>query len=164
MDSFGILYQRYFSTVVAIGYAMLGRREVAEDLAQEVFAIACLDLDKLNQPQRFPAWLAGICRNQARHLLRTQGRSDSQPLTFDIEAGENQSTHDLDLLRAALTELSPTERELITMRYYDQLSYRHMGLVLNCSVRAVNSRLIRTKDKIARYFKRYRAMGDNHEI
>ena len=163
VQSFGVLYERYFRAVAAIGYAVLGHREAAEDLAQEVFVIACRDLDRLKRPDRFGAWVAGICRNQARRVLRAAGRTAIQPLSFDVEARAGRSEHELDVLRAALAGLKPAERELIALRYHDNLPYERIGAVLNCSTRAVNGRLIRARDKIARYLKRHGLMGDEDE-
>ena len=55
--------------------------------------------------------------------------------------------------RIVLDVLKPHERELIVLRYYDNLPYDDIGVVLNISTRAVNSRLIRIKKKLARLIK-----------
>src|SRR4030043_999394 len=70
LESFGALYERYHSPMVALAYSMLADRHLAEDAAQEVFAIACRDIESLKSKERFAAWLAGICRNVSRQMLR----------------------------------------------------------------------------------------------
>ncbi len=70
LESFGALYERYHSPMVALAYSMLADRDLAEDAAQEVFAIACRDIGSLKSKERFAAWLAGICRNISRQMLR----------------------------------------------------------------------------------------------
>ena len=72
LEGFGALYQRYHSSMVALAYSMLADRDLAEDAAQEVFAIACRDLGSLKNQERFAAWLAGICRNVSRQMLRAK--------------------------------------------------------------------------------------------
>ena len=162
VDSLGLLYERYYVAMVAIGYAMLGYREPAEDLAQEVFVIACRDLDKLKRPARVGAWLAGICRNQARLTLRNRGRPTPLPMAFAVESHAGRDLHDLEALQTALARLKPSEREPIALRYYDNLSYERIASVLNCSTRAVNSRLMRAKQKMAKHFKHNGLKGDDH--
>jgi RNA polymerase sigma factor (sigma-70 family) len=163
VESFGVLYEQYHGTMVAIAYALLGQRDLAEDVAQEVFVIACQDLAKLKRADRFGPWLAGICRNLARRLIRSQGRMTCVSMAFDVQARESDDSHQLDMLRDALDTLKPGERELIVLRYHDNLPYERIGSVLNISTRAVNSRLIRTKQKLAKHFKQKRLNGENHD-
>ena len=70
LESFGALYERYHSPMVALAYSMLANRDLAEDAAQEVFAVACRDIESLKSKERFAAWLAGICRNISRQMLK----------------------------------------------------------------------------------------------
>ncbi len=163
VESLGVLYEQYHGTMVAIAYALLGQRDLAEDVAQEVFVVACQDLAKLKRADRFGPWLAGICRNLARRLLRSQGRMTGVSLAFDVQARDSYESHQLDILRDAVDALKPGERELIVLRYHDNLPYERIGSVLNISTRAVNSRLIRTKQKLAKYFKHNRLNGENHD-
>ena len=47
LESFGILYERYHSSMAALAYSVLADRELANDAAQEVFVIACRELPAL---------------------------------------------------------------------------------------------------------------------
>jgi RNA polymerase sigma-70 factor, ECF subfamily len=75
LDSFGALYQRYHNPIVALAYARLGDKHLAEDAAQEVFAVACRDLRSLRDRDKFGAWLGGICRNVTKQMLRVKSRT-----------------------------------------------------------------------------------------
>lgn len=163
VESFGELYEQYHGPMVAIAYAILGQREQAEDVAQEVFVVACQDLPKLKRSDRFGPWLAGICRNLARRAIRLKGRMTCVSMEFDVPARETHDSHQMDRLRDALNMLRPVERELIVLRYYDNLPYDRIGSVLNISTRAVNSRLIRTKEKLAEYVKQTDVKGYDHD-
>ncbi len=127
VESFGILTEQYHSPVKAIAYALLGQHDLAEDVAQEVFVVACQDLAKLKRADRFGPWLAGICRNLARRTHRSQARVTCVPRAFDVQARESHEAHQLDTLRDALSQLRPGERELILLRYHDNLSLRKRG-------------------------------------
>ena len=162
LESFGALYERYHSSMVALAYSMLADRDLAEDAAQEVFAIACRDIGSLKSKERFAAWLAGICRNTARQMLRSKSKDAAVGVrgragNTDIEQNRR------DALRRAVWQLRSAERELIVLRYYDNLPYEQIAQVLDISIQAVNGRLIRAKRKIAKYLKRNGLTRNDYE-
>ena len=162
LESFGALYERYHSSMVALAYSMLADRDLAEDAAQEVFAIACRDLRSLKSKERFAAWLAGICRNTARQMLRSKGKFVAR----NVRAAAGNigiEEHRKDALRRAVWQLRSAERELIVLRYYDNLPYEKIAQVLDISIQAVNGRLIRAKRKIAEHLKRNGLTGGDYE-
>jgi RNA polymerase sigma-70 factor (ECF subfamily) len=163
LESFGALYERYHSSMVALAYSMLADRDLAEDAAQEVFAIACRDLRSLKSKERFAAWLAGICRNVSRQMLRA---NKTKPVAMgDNPAAQKRDDTDdrREAIRRAVWSLRNPERELIVMRYFDGFSQGQISEVLDISSQAVNGRLVRAKRKIAKYLKRNGYMGDNYE-
>ena len=163
LESFGALYERYHSSMVALAYSMLADRDLAEDAAQEVFAIACRDIGSLKSKERFAAWLAGICRNVSRQMLRA---NKDKPVTLgnDFAAQKRGDTEDRrEAIRRAVWSLREPERELIVMRYFDGFSQGQISEVLDISPQAVNGRLIRAKRKIAKYLKRNGLTGDDYE-
>ena len=163
LESFGALYERYHSSMVALAYSMLADRDLAEDTAQEVFAIACRDLRSLKSKERFAAWLAGICRNIARQMLRAN-KGTPVALSKDCAAQSRDDTEDRrEAIRRAVWSLREAERELIVMRYFDGFSQGQISEVLDISPQAVNGRLVRAKRKIAKYLKRNGYMGDDYE-
>jgi RNA polymerase sigma-70 factor (ECF subfamily) len=158
LDGFGTLYERYYSSIVALAYSILADVDLAEDVAQEVFAIACREIGSLKNKNKFGAWLAGICRNTARQMLRSKIRNITQDVQDPTK--DTNAEHRREEIRSAVRHLQPAERELIVLRYYDNLPYERIALVLDISVQAVNGRLIRTKRKIAKYLKRNSFGGD----
>ena len=161
LESFGALYERYHSPMVALAYSVLGDRDLADDAAQETFAIACQKLGTLRQKDKFAAWLASICRNVARSILRSKGKSAA--VNFQ-EPAANQDSEDYrrDAIRQAVWKLRPADRELIVMRYYDGFSQAQISNVLDISPQAVNGRLFRAKRKIEKYLKRSGFTGEDY--
>lgn len=159
LESFGALYQRYYSSMVALAYSVLGNRDFAEDAAQEVFAVACRDLICLKHRDRFGAWLAGICRNITRQMIREKARAAVSNLSVPVQNQDN-SEHHLDVVCRAVWQLRPAEKELIVLRYYDGFSQAQICKVLDISPQAVNGRLIRAKRKIAKYLNRNGFTGE----
>ncbi len=163
LESFAALYELYYSSMVALAYAVLADIHLAEDAAQEAFAIACRDLPNLKSKDKFAAWLAGICRNVARQMQRSKGRlialGDSPPAE-----NKNEEDNRRDVIRQAVWKLRAVDREPVVLRYYDNMSYEQIASVLDISVQAVNGRLIRAKRKIAKYLKNNGFTGGDYEV
>ncbi|MHC4758427.1 MAG: RNA polymerase sigma factor, partial [Planctomycetota bacterium] len=126
LDSFGVLYERYYTGVVALAYSVVSDRHLAEDTAQESFAIACRDLHKLKSKDKFGPWIAGICRNVARQMLRRSIRNNFLKEIPNIEDSKREDGRS-SVIRQAVWNLKPTYRELIVLRYYDNMSYEQIG-------------------------------------
>ncbi|HUS72794.1 MAG TPA: sigma-70 family RNA polymerase sigma factor [Sedimentisphaerales bacterium] len=161
LESFGALYERYHSPMVALAYSVLGDRDLAEDAAQETFAIACQKLGTLRHSDKFAAWLASICRNVARSILRSKGQSAAVDFQECVE-NQNDEENRRDAIREAVWKLRPADRELIVMRYYDGFSQAQISSVLDISPQAVNGRLFRAKRKIAKYLRRSGFTGEDY--
>ncbi|MBL7186937.1 MAG: RNA polymerase sigma factor [Phycisphaerae bacterium] len=159
LESFGALYECYHSPMVALAYSMLADRDLAEDAAQETFAIACRDIGSLKSKERFAAWLAGICRNISRQMLRTGKSRGVAPDNEPAVVRRNDTEDRREVIRRAVWSLREPERELIVMRYFDGFSQGQISEVLGLSSQAVNGRLVRAKRKIAAYLKRKRFDG-----
>ncbi len=147
--------------MVALAYSMLADRDLAEDVAQDVFVIACRGLARLKQADKFAAWLAGICRNTAKQALRAADER-TPLLSGHVREGCGDDEH-RQAIRRAVWNLRPGEREVVVMRYFDGLSQQRIAEVLNLTPQAVNGRLVRAKRKVARYLKRNGFQGDDHE-
>ena len=163
LESFGALYERYHSPMVALAYSMLADRDLAEDVAQEVFTVACRDIGNLKNKERFAAWLAGICRNVSRQMLKAQ-KIKPAALRDDYAARSVEDTRDRrEAIRRAVWSLKESERELVVLRFFDGFSQARISEVLGLSPQAVNGRLVRAKRKIAKYLKRNGMTGDDYE-
>lgn len=160
LQSFAILYERYYGAMVAVAYSVLADHGLAEDAAQETFAIACRDLPKLRRGDRFAAWLAGICRNVTRQMQRLEKRAAE---TNEALPAEGRGDDYRDAVRQAVWKLRRTEREPIVLRYYDNMSYEQIGSVLGISPQAVHGRLVRAKRKIAKELRRDGLSGGDYE-
>jgi RNA polymerase sigma-70 factor, ECF subfamily len=152
IDSFGVLYRRFYRSMVALAYSATGDICVAEDAAQETFVIACRDLSKLKNKDKFAGWLAGICRNVARQMNRQEVYKDVHRMPcLQTQPEQNLFT---DEVRRIVWQLHGRDKEPIVLRYYDNLSYEQIAGVLGISVQAVHGRLIRAKRKVAKQLKR----------
>ena len=153
IDSFGELCQRYYAAMVAIGYSVLADHQLAEDAAQESFARALINLRNLKNRTRFAPWLAAICRNVAKDMVAAKAKQISTE-DFSRVAQDNKHDENTPVIRRAIEQLPVSARELIVLRYYDNLSYEGISSVLGISKATINGRLTRAKRKIAKYLRR----------
>ena len=152
-EGFTELCRRYYPAMVAIAHSVLGDRHLAEDAAQQAFAKAAVKLPQLKKESRFAGWLAVICRNVARDMLR---RAENYRTAEDLSTIAANSNDDdtIEPVREAISKLSASARELVFLRYYDGMSYEQISAVLGISEQAINGRLRRAKKKMADYLRR----------
>ncbi|HEU5440541.1 MAG TPA: sigma-70 family RNA polymerase sigma factor [Ktedonobacterales bacterium] len=145
--------------------------EAAEEVVQETLLDAWRALESLREPERFEAWLAGICRRRSlmhlRHDAATRrgGRATHLPLD-DVTEEERASglrgpsVDDLDpaaelerqdlhaLLDRALAHLNASAREALALCYLDELPQAEAALRLGLTVAALESRLHRARRQL----------------
>lgn len=152
-DSFTELCRRHYPAMVAIAHSALGDRHLAEDAAQQAFAKAAEKLPQLKKKSQFAGWLAAICRNAARDIVRNTKLLRSANDVSMIAAEPREESVN-ETVKEALSKLSASAREVIFLRYYDGMSYEQISAVLGISEQAINGRLRRAKRKLADYLRR----------
>lgn len=137
------LVDLYAPRLFGLLYRMIGSRPDAEDLLQETFVKVLRGLGSYREDGRFEPWLFSIAANLARDWLRRQGRSPVTALagrdedleasfTFDGPSPEQTlaQAEQLDLLQQAVNELSPAEREIVSLRFFAQMSFKEIAEAL----------------------------------
>jgi len=152
-DSFTELCRRYYAAMVAIAHSIIGDRHLAEDAAQQAFAKAAVKLPQLTKESRFGGWVATICRNAARDMLRSV-KTVRRVENVEGRAAESDENVASDAVKEALCSLSASAREIIYLRFYDGMSYEQISAVLGISEQAINGRLRRAKRKLAEHLRR----------
>jgi len=153
-DSFDELCRRYYCSLAAVAYSILMDHHLAEDAAQEALAEACRQLPKLKKLERFGPWIVAICRNVARDMLR---ELQKQRKTINARHERESDCRDDDqkaILAEALQQLPQHLREVIFLRFYNEMSYRQMSKVLGATEQVIDGRIRRAKKKLAIYLKK----------
>lgn len=152
IDSFGRLCDKYYNPLVAIAYSVLADHHLAEDAAQETFARALKNLKKLKSKEKFGPWLVRICRNVAKDMTKVKPKNLNTDNLLPL-ADNSSDEQENSAVKQAIGSLPLSERELIVLRYYNNMSHEQMSSVLGLSKAAINNRLVRTRRKIAEYLK-----------
>ncbi|KPK38601.1 MAG: hypothetical protein AMJ65_12645 [Phycisphaerae bacterium SG8_4] len=155
-DSFGRLCERYYPALVAIAYSRLGDRDLAQDAAQETFFVAFRNISKLNSHEHFSRWVARICRNIASDMAKARSREKALSIEDCRSLSKKDSSEhdDVEIVRSIISELPVKTKEVILLRYYNQMSYEQISDVMGISQEAVNGRLRRAKRIVARQLRR----------
>ncbi len=151
-ESFGQLCRRYYPSLVAVADSILLDHHLAEDAAQEALAHACRQLPKLKKPEQFGPWVAAICRNVARDMLRDRLRQRVPAEDCDPQAPDCPEDGPNEVLTEALRQLPQRLREVVFLRFYNGFSYEKMAQVLGATPQSIDGRLRRAKKRIATYF------------
>lgn len=154
-ESFGVLYVRHYAAMVWLAYSILLDRDLAEDAAQQTFVKACEKLADLKRLDRFDAWLAAICRNEAHQLLRARKRRVAwAPSEVECAEGPDLDHVHHGSVKAAVDELAPMYREIVILHYYSRMDYRRIASALGITGHTVRGRLFRARKQIERILKR----------
>jgi len=161
-DAFEILVSRHQTSVLNLIYRFIGDRTQAKDLAQEVFLRVWQAARGYEPRAKFTTWIcritANLCLNELKSARRKKwfqflrSGEDREKTTEDVLLDSSPSPEELLLSREqsrkisdALQSLPENQRVAIILKRYDDLSYQEIAKILNCSVSAVESLLVRAK-------------------
>lgn len=149
-ESFRYLVERYQNQAVSHATAILGNREDAKDAVQEAFVDAFRALNRFDASRRFYPWFYVLLRNRCFKMLAAYGRQNTVSTEeTEILAPANESSIEATLtLEAALLALTPEDRELITLKYLDGLSYQELAELLQIPRGTVMSRLFYARKQL----------------
>jgi len=139
---------------------LTGNRELAEDLFQEVWMRVLVRGGQFNGQARFETWLFTIARNLVIDHRRKRTMSsldelvegagdDDRPMAFEIADGEPTpferfaGLEDRERIAAALLELDTLHREVLVLRFHEELSLEEIAKVTRAPLSTVKSRLYR---------------------
>lgn len=143
--AFRYLVERYQNQAVGHAAAILGNASDAQDAVQEAFIDAYRALSRFDPQRRFYPWFYTLLRNRCLKAFRDR-RNESVPLDgFDIAAPAAEGSAQL---RAALAEISPEDREILTLRHMDGLSYDELAERLGIPRGTVMSRLFYARNRL----------------
>lgn len=158
------LMHRYRESVYFMMLKMVNNKDDAEDLTIEAFGRAFKRLVQYTPNYAFSTWLFKIASNNAIDFLRNKKKNDALSLDSKMENEEGQEfsknikspnpdpeeniikKQKVELLRDVVEKLKPRYRELVQMRYYEEMSYEEIADKLDLPVGTVKAQLFRARD------------------
>jgi RNA polymerase sigma-70 factor (ECF subfamily) len=148
VEAYNILVSRWEKRVFNYLLRLVGNREDAMDLSQEVFLKAYQSLGKLQDPARFGPWLFRIAHNEAfSHLRRKRPEVElSSEAAGSIPRPRLEPIELTLAVQRAMGWLSDDQREAIVLKIYQGFKFEEMAEVLSCPVSTVKSRVYSALD------------------
>lgn len=165
--SYEMLVQRYLNRVYSITYRVVGNKEEAEDITQEVFIKVYHGLKKFEQQASFSTWIYRIATNTALdsldkmerrpkiHIRLFSSKNDSQetgqdgpdlPASSETDPEEAAQQSELrECIRNVLKKLDREQARLLLLRDFDDRSYEEIARLLEAGLSAVKMRIHRAR-------------------
>lgn len=163
-EAFEALVLQYQTPIYNLCLRITGNPEDAADMTQESFLKAWRSLDSFHFEAAFSTWLYRLASNTCLDFLRSTKRRRALSLTVEDESGESRlldlpdpaptpeaallTNEENALLSAAMGQLDPEQRRILTLRVVNDLSYTEIAAVLNIKEGTVKSRLARARENL----------------
>ncbi|RKU22704.1 hypothetical protein C6503_03875 [Candidatus Poribacteria bacterium] len=176
--AFSTLVKKYQKPVHALAWRKVGDFHIAEEITQDTFLKAYQKLAMLKEPQRFLSWLYVIATNLCKawlrkKRLRTQSLENTESMTLEKATysgyviSENEQTAieaQREVVKALLAKLQESERTILTLRYFGEMSSAEIGEFLGVSANTVRSRLRRAQERLKKEEPMIREALENFQI
>jgi RNA polymerase sigma-70 factor (ECF subfamily) len=158
------LLQRYRESVYFVMLRMCNNKDDAEDLTIEAFGRAFKRLEQYTPSFAFSTWLFKIASNNAIDFLRNKKKNYALSLDTKMENDEGQEfsksiksetldpeeyiikKQKIQHLRVVVDKLKPRYKELVVLRYYEEMSYDEIAVKLDLPVGTVKAQLFRARE------------------
>ena len=146
---------RYFLRKLLGGERHRGRslQDGAEDLLQDVWLDVLRQLPRLKDPQALSAWLYRIARDRAYGRMRRLRRAeplDEANVVDAVEVEAEFSPEEAARIHAALDQLPSEQREVLVLRFLEDMTYEQIAGVVGCQLGTVRSRIHYGKQALRR--------------
>jgi RNA polymerase sigma-70 factor (ECF subfamily) len=169
--AFAELLSRYRDSVYFTLLKMVNNRDDADDLTIEAFGKAFNRLDQYTPNYAFSTWLFRIATNNAIDFIRKKRMvTYSLDKTFENEEGSERGIdvkseslnpeenfikkQKVKHVRVVVDKLKPHYKQLIEMRYYQELSYEEISQKLEMPIGTVKAQLFRAREFLANILRR----------
>ncbi|EIT87359.1 RNA polymerase sigma factor SigW [Fictibacillus macauensis ZFHKF-1] len=164
------LVELYKDRIYRLAFRMIGDRHEAEDLAQEAFVKAYMNLDKYDDTYAFSTWLYRIATNLCIDRLRkkkpdysmdaplstSDGGTLYQQIPHSEEALETvvEKREERATLQEEISKLPEKYRTAIILKYIEDLSLEEMSAIMELPVPTVKTRIHRGRELLKKVYKK----------
>ena len=143
-DALAGLIERYQAPLRYFISRLSANPEMAEDIFQDTWLTVIRRIHSLKKTDAFSTWLYRIARNKVYQQFRRKRKlselNENIAVPNDTE-NDVFSTEDAAKIHRCLKELLPEYREVLMLRFLEQMSYEQISQVINCRLGTVKSRI-----------------------
>lgn len=140
-EAFDELVTRHHASAFRVALGILRDEDGAADVAQDAFLKAFRGLDRFRGEASFKTWLLTIAANEARGVLRKQGRRKeirleaAGPVASKQETAEDalQNAQEAEQVRVLMEDLPEKQRQAVSLRIFEGLSFKEVGILIGSS-------------------------------
>lgn len=163
-EAFSELVELYKDKVYQIAYRMLGNIHEAQDIAQETFLRAYVNIDSFDENRKFSTWIYRIATNLSIDRLRKKKPNfhledkvtGTEDLNYYSQIPTDEELPEEKVLQIEMQEwiqkeimmLPPKYRSAIILKYMEDLSLKEIGEILNLPVATVKTRIHRGREAL----------------
>ncbi|TVX93390.1 sigma-70 family RNA polymerase sigma factor [Paenibacillus agilis] len=155
VEAYDELVKHYSGMAVAVAYEKLHDLHLAEDAVQEAFVEAFANLQKLQDPRRFPGWFKVIVERQCYRYLRRKSFQTSPLHELELPSDNQGSLETIierrelfQTLHATVAQLPSHLRIAVQLYYFQGYSIREISETLEISSTALKKRLFDARKKL----------------
>jgi RNA polymerase sigma-70 factor, ECF subfamily len=163
-NAFGEIVEMYKDKVFQISYRMLGNRHEAEDIVQEAFIRAYVNIQRYNLELKFSTWLYRITTNLCIDRIRkkkpdyyldaevkgTEGLTmySQVPSKTTLPEDDVESLELQDTIQKEIMKLPEKYRSVIVLKYIEELSLKEISEILEMPLGTVKTRIHRGREAL----------------
>ncbi|KMY48255.1 RNA polymerase sigma factor SigW [Peribacillus loiseleuriae] len=163
-NAFGEVVELYKDKVFQLCFRMLGNRHEAEDMAQEAFVRAYVNIHRFNTQMKFSTWIYRIATNLCIDRIRkkkpdyfldaevagTDGLDMYSQIAAEIALPEEQveSMELQETIQAEILKLPEKYRSAIVLKYIEELSLKEISEILDLPIGTVKTRIHRGRESL----------------
>jgi len=182
--AFEELVLRYQQRLVVVLDHLVGSRDLAEDLAQEVFLRVYRARERYVAGAKFATWLFTIANNVASNALRSRSRrrevtwqprdggmTDTRPLDSMAQASSSQmparqldKAEMRDIVKIAIGALNERQRMAVLLNKFEGMSYADIAIAMELTPQAIKSLLSRARGNLREVLEPYLQNGQHPDV
>ncbi len=167
---FSVLVDRYLNKAYQIAYGILGNKQDAEEVSQDVFVRIYKALTKFRGDAEFSTWMYRIAVNLAKNKYRwNKSRGSKKNISIQASLGNDEGSFSLEdrisdesplpyekvelsefeqNIMDEIEELPELYREALILRNVEEMSYEDIAKVLGCKLGTIKSRIARAREEL----------------
>lgn len=140
-DAMDQLVQKYYGMVYAYCYRKLGNRDDAQDITQETFLHFCRNFDSYTQKGKVKNYLYTIAHNLYISMMRKNTPAHFEEREKEAFRDDVDQFEVVDSIKKALSELPNEQREVILLRFYQDLKMKDIARITGSGLSVTKYRL-----------------------
>ena len=155
-DALRRLYLQYYDRLLRFMLRITYRLDLAEEGVNDVMLVVWQNGRSFRGHSKVSTWIMGIAYRKALKLAEKSRRYSSRVVSIDNEqinepvapAAEHSNEEIRDWLDAGLEQLSAEHRAVIELTYYHGYSYEQIGVIMDCPINTVKSRMFYARTRL----------------